>query len=73
MKYLDGLYWSVDLSIVKLDIKHSSYGFVNEKLKSKRSEAVLESSFTIPTGLSETLTYAAESNVVQSSFFEDNA
>lgn len=49
----------MDLSIVKLDIKHLSDGFVNEKLKSKWSEAVLKSSFTIPIGLFETFTHAA--------------
>lgn len=54
----------MDLSIVKLDIKHLSDGFVNEKLKSKCSEAVLKSSFTIPIGLSETFTHAAKGNVV---------
>lgn len=54
----------MDLSIVKLDIKHLSNGFVNEKLKSKWSEAVLKSSFTIPIGLSETFTHTARGNIL---------
>lgn len=33
MKFLDGLYQSVDLSILKSDIEHLSDGFLNEKLK----------------------------------------
>lgn len=60
----------MDLSIVKLDIKHLSKGFVNEKLKG--SEAVLKSPFTIPMCLSETFTHAAEGSVAESSFFEVN-
>lgn len=54
----------MNLSIVKLDIKHLSDGFVNEKLKSKWSETVLKSLFTIPTGLTETSAYALEGNIV---------
>lgn len=34
MKCLDGLCPSVDLSVSKLDIKHLSDGFINEKSKS---------------------------------------
>lgn len=53
----------MDLSVVKLDIKHLSEGFVDEKLKSKWSEAVLKSPFIIPTGLSKIFIHAAECSV----------
>lgn len=33
MKFFDGVYQNVDLSILKLDIEHLSDGFFNEKLK----------------------------------------
>lgn len=54
----------MDLSIVKLDIKHLSNGFVNEKLKSEWSEAGLKSPFSIPRALTETFIHAAEGSIV---------
>lgn len=52
------------LSPVQLNIKHLSDGFVNEKLKSKQSEADLKSPFTILVGLTETSTLAPEGDIV---------
>lgn len=62
----------MDLSFIKLDIKHLSDSFVNEKLESKWSETVLKSPFKIPTGLTETFTLL-EATLYKGSFFEVNA